>query len=298
MALTQYCPFAQYEQFSEALAEAAIRQQEDIRDVFESLATIVSDYANAANQTWPFVDLPKFEAHAKRALKIAGTEVCTFFPKVTKENSQAWFNYTNRNYKRTVKEAHMIDNGNLSDLHEDGYKPFFSVATEEGFIEDIDRDHYFPMWQFSPPMFTYGAINWNVISLPEFACVFQAVESLKYESLISEVRPYVTAGLSSSYEEHAAMHSEVDRSSTDFPHSFVFTPIHLDSEDPNSPLVGMLGSAIAWDFSLRNLLPDGVVGIIAVLDNSCSQKFTYEINGKYSPQKFHSPASLVAHARH
>ncbi|CAJ1935354.1 unnamed protein product [Cylindrotheca closterium] len=268
-----------YDQFSDALSEAAIRQQEDIREGFQTLATIISDYADASNQIWPFVDLPKFEAYAEHVLKIAGTEVCTLLPLVTRENKEAYLNYTDNNYERIVAEAHMIENGNLDDLNPVGYKSFLTVGTANGFVEDIDRDFYHPMWHFSPPMFTYGALNWNAISVPDYASVFEAVKILKHEPLISKVRPYVTAGLSLSNAEHAAMHSEIEGSSTDFPHSFVFTPVHLESEDTNSPIVAIIGSAMGWDFSLQNLLPEGVVGINAILKNSCGQSFAYEING-------------------
>jgi hypothetical protein len=156
-------------------------------------------------------------------------------------------------------------------LQEVGYKPFISRGTKEGFVEDIDRHFYHPMWHFSPPMFTYGAIGWNSASTPDYSDAFEAINTLKYESVVTRVRPYVTAGLSLSSEEHAKMHSEIEGSSTDFPHSFVFTPIHLDSEDSNSPIVAMLGFPIAWDFALLHLLPEGVVGISAVLSNTCNQ---------------------------
>lgn len=226
--------------------------------------------------------IPRFEAYAEDILSISGTEVVAFFPKVTSENKQAYLDFIGSQYESAVKEAHMIETGTLDDLKEVGYKSFFSVGTKEGFVEDIDREFYHPMWHFSPPMFTYGAINWNGDSTPDYHSVFEAINTLKYESLVSKVRPYVTAGLALSYEEHAQMHSEIEGSSTDFPHSFVFTPVHLDSQDSNTPLVALLGSPMAWDFSLQNLLPEGVVGIYAILSNTCNQTFTYEISGKFS----------------
>jgi hypothetical protein len=273
---------SQYDQFSDALSEAAIRQQKDIREGIRTFATIISDHAASTNKTWPFVDLPKFEAYAEHILKIAGTEACAMFPIVTRKNKEAYLNYTGNNYERVVAEAHMIGNGHLNDLNPVGYKSFFTVGTAKGFVEDIDRDFYHPMWHFSPPMFTYGAVNWNAVSVPDYASVFEALKILRNEPLISKVRPYATAGLSLSNAEHAAMHSEIEGSSTDFPHSFVFTPIHLKSEDRNSPIVAAIGSPMGWDFSFQNLLPEGVIGISAILKNSCNQSFTYEINGTYT----------------
>ena len=42
----------QYDQFSEALAEAAIRQQEGIRDAYRTLSLVISNHAVETNQTW------------------------------------------------------------------------------------------------------------------------------------------------------------------------------------------------------------------------------------------------------
>jgi hypothetical protein len=44
-------------------------------------------------------------------------------------------------------------------------------------------------------------------------------------------------------------------------------------------LLGVLGVVFAWERFLTNALPDGVIGITAVLENSCGQAFTYQIDG-------------------
>jgi hypothetical protein len=276
----------QYDQFSEALSDAAIRQQHDIRDAQRTFSEVISDQAAETNQTWPFVALPNFESLGKNFHKIAGIEIFSLFPTVTRANTEAWLNYTDKQHAHMVKESHMLKYKTLDNLNEVGYKSFIQRISSNGeFIQDIDREIYHPMWQFSPPMFTYGAMNWNIASLPDLASVFDAVKVLKYESLASGVRPYATSSLAFSNEDHARLHSKIEGSSTDFPHSFFYTPVHLDSQDFNSPIVAIFGVAMAWDFSLRNLLPDGVIGIHAVLKNSCNQSFTYEINGKLSQSK-------------
>ncbi|CAJ1936918.1 unnamed protein product, partial [Cylindrotheca closterium] len=268
-----------YDQFSEALSDAAIRQQDDIRDACRTFSTVISDQAAETNQTWPFVALPNFESLAVNFRKISGTEIFTLFPTVTRANTDAWLNYADQQHVPMVKQSHMLKYKTLDNLKEVGYKSYFQRASPNGFVPDIDRDVYHPTWQFSPPMFSYGALNWNVFSLPDLGAVFDAVKVLKNESLVSGVRPYAAASLSFTDEEHARMHSEIEGSSTEFPHSFIYTPVHLDSQDSNSPIVAAIGAAMAWDFSLRTLLPAGVVGIQAVIKNSCNQSFTYEISG-------------------
>ncbi|CAJ1930877.1 unnamed protein product [Cylindrotheca closterium] len=268
-----------YDQFSEALSDAAIRQQDDIRDACHTFSKVISDQAAETDQTWPFVALQNFESLGEDFHKIAGTEIFTLFPTVTREKTEDWLNYTDKEHAPMVRHSHMLKYKNMDNLNEVGYKSYIQSASPTGMIPDIDRDVYHPMWQFSPPMFTYGAINWNILSLPDLASVFDAVKVLKNESLVSPVRPYATASMAFTDEEHARMHSEIEGSSTEFPHSFMYTPVHLDSQDSNSPIVAIFGAAMAWDFSLRSLLPAGVIGIHAVLKNSCNQSFTYEING-------------------
>jgi len=103
---------------------------------------------------------------------------------------------------------------------------------------------------------------------------------LKNESLVSPVGPYVAVPLSFTQEEHEAMHSKLIDSDSQNPHSFVYTPVHKVVGDYNSEVVAIFGTGTAWDAALRNLLPDNVVGIHAVIKNDCNQSYTYEINGK------------------
>ncbi|CAJ1930865.1 unnamed protein product [Cylindrotheca closterium] len=267
-----------YDQFTEALSDAAIRQQDDIRDASRAFSAIISDQAALTNQTWPFVALTNFESLGEDFHKISGTEIVTLLPAVTRENTEAWLNFTDKQHAPLMKHSHMLRYKTLDNMMEVGYTSYIQRATSNGLVPDIDRDVYYPLWQVSPPMFTYGAINWNAISLPDIAAMFDAVKVLKYEQLVSPVQPYAIAGLFSE-EEHARMHSAIEGSSTKFPHSFIYTPVHLDSQDFDSPIVAISSAAMAWDFSLRSLLPVGVVGIKAVIKNSCNQSFTYEING-------------------
>lgn len=133
------------DQFSTALADSSVRQQEDIREAYISFAVTLSNWvATADNVSWPFVTLPFFESYAKHALKISGTEVFAVFPLVSHSNREAWVNYTIANYEDMVKEAHMIASGNLDSLIGGGFHPYIASPSPNGFIEDIERSEYFP----------------------------------------------------------------------------------------------------------------------------------------------------------
>lgn len=107
------------------------------------------------------------------------------------------------------------------------------------------------------------------------------------QTLAAAVRPYINAiGTVMTPEEHDALHnSNSDIPTTDFPHSSFFYPVH-ESLDDDSPIVGLIAGGAAWDRSLvRNVLPENVLGIFAVIQNNCNQSFTYEIFGKVAYYK-------------
>ena len=64
------------------------------------------------------------------------------------------------------------------------------------------------------------------------------------------------------------------------PHSIFVQPVFDNLNDQYSELVGVILANVAWDRYLANLLPEGVNGIYAVLENTCGQSFTYVIRGK------------------
>jgi hypothetical protein len=50
--------------------------------------------------------------------------------------------------------------------------------------------------------------------------------------------------------------------------------------DPSSEIVATLMALVPWDSYLAAILPEGVNGLTVVLENSCGQQFTYELNGQ------------------
>jgi hypothetical protein len=115
-------------------------------------------------------------------------------------------------------------------------------------------------------------------SLPDFVEMFSAILALKNQSVVSPVRPYADAGVITE-AEHSAMHSSRANSDVSFPHSFLLTPVHQIPNDYNSKIVAYICGGFAWDFTLRNLLPDNVEGIIVEIKNTCNQSSLYELVG-------------------
>ena len=92
--------------------------------------------------------------------------------------------------------------------------------------------------------------------------------------VISEVRKFQAL----TPDVHASYHD--GDGTVSHPHSFVYAPIQqsLHQEEPRN-VVATITAAIAWDASLRNLLPEEIRGLACVIHNNCNQSFTYVIDG-------------------
>lgn len=276
-----------YDQFSRTVANAAMGQQGNIREAQATLGDAATAYAESTNATWPLFTLPKFEYYAGHARAQAGSEIATIFNFLDNKNDpgviDSFISYANETYEEWVEEGHLIEHGNLDRLNPVAYKGFLSQRGPEGFGPDrLDRDYYMSMWTFSPPPTTYGVINWVINSAPDFHRLTDALLELNgNDMLVSAVRPYIGVPLVFTHEEHAAMHSQLGNGHSDVshPHSFAYRLLHKRMGDVSSPVVGMVGVGFAWDASLRFLLPQGVDGVYAILQNTCNQTFTYELDG-------------------
>ena len=108
--------------------------------------------------------------------------------------------------------------------------------------------------------------------------MINAIFVLKNQSVASPVRPYVDSGVITP-KEHDALHSSRLNSESTFPHTFLLTPVHEVPNDFESKIVAYFGGGFAWDYVLRNLLPENVEGIVVELQNTCNQSSLYEIVG-------------------
>ena len=101
---------------------------------------------------------------------------------------------------------------------------------------------------------------------------------LQQKSITSPFLPYADTGILTK-EEHDAMHSTRLNSDSSFPHTNLLIPVYKTPNDPDSKLVAYVGGGFAWDFALRQLLPDNVGGIVVEIQNSCNESSLYELDG-------------------
>lgn len=216
-----------------------------------------------------FFSVPNFEQHAQNFLRLSRAEfigVNNIVLPSQRDNYTAW---VTANYQDFIKDAHMITYGNLDNLDQNTsmYKPFVTRRDPETrkFVPDIARDIYYVRTTQSPALSNYGSVP--SIGTAMGLLAFDGVQ----EVLISEVRPYRAL----SAEAHSKLHD--GGVGVDHRHSFLYAPMYKSLHDHT--LVGTLTAAIAWDASLRNLLPEEVSGVVCVIRNNCGQQYTYLIDG-------------------
>ena len=127
-------------------------------------------------------------------------------------------------------------------------------------------------------MSTYHNINSDSNTGPLYAGIGKAIYALKNESVFTPILPY-TRSTSTTDTEHNAMHSSRLNSDISYPHSLLSTPVYEIPNDSESKIVARLSGSFAWDYTLRNLLPNNVDGILVQLRNTCNQSSLYALVG-------------------
>ena len=155
----------------------------------------------------------------------------------------------------------------------------FKKNTDREFIPESKKECHLPFWHYSSPPSTCGFVNFNLASVLDYCDIVDPSFQLQNETLMTQVQKHsISVPTAMTEEEHSKLHGELPDSKSDHPHSMVFHPICGNVKD-HSETVGLVAGGIAWDASLQNLLPESVEGIIGIIQNTCDQTHTHEING-------------------
>ena len=100
------------------MGNAAVEQQQNIRDAFRALSHHIKIHTQTYNKMWPFVTMLGFESYGSDTLLQAGTELLNIFVQVENEDCKAYINFTTANHKAWVKESHMLQSRILDCLKE------------------------------------------------------------------------------------------------------------------------------------------------------------------------------------
>lgn len=143
---------------------------------------------------------------------------------------------------------------------------------------------YGPIWQTSPPPTNPFAINYNLFSDSNLNHIVSTLINLRERSMITGFidAEFYHAGLWTT-ATHSRFHQNESKDSIEklltVPHSFAITAIYPRLKDHSSQMVALLAAIVPWDSYFQKVLSDGVNGVYCVLESSCGEANTYEING-------------------
>ena len=85
---------------------------------------------------------------------------------------------------------------------------------------------------------------------------------------------------SAAFKSHSAAMNSTLESTSDLPHSILLFPVKNGrSKEVPGELVGVLAAVLSWDQLIASALPENDLELICVLENSCGQAYTYQMNG-------------------
>ena len=100
---------SQFDQFARALGDAEVEHQRTMRRAYRTLADAISSSAKAANATWPFYVLPRFEQYGHNVLSISKTELIIVLNHVKDEDRPLWEEWMEKRYEEDIGESYRIE---------------------------------------------------------------------------------------------------------------------------------------------------------------------------------------------
>lgn len=155
-----------------------------------------------------------------------------------------------------------------ADFSEGISNKIFTISYDGEAFVDTGSGPFTPIWMTSPSPPTHTTINFNLLSHPVF---WEAIESAvdSHDVVLSKA-----LNLDS---KHQTMNGAPTKYEND-PISAFYYPVFGDLS-PNRSIVGLLAAEVSWTHFFEKSLPSSAHGVICVVENSCSQKFTYRIDG-------------------
>jgi len=223
------------------------------------LATLLSSLAQASNQEWPFFTDADFASQAQ----LPDVDMIAVATRVSHANRAAYQNYTT-NQLEWVQEAHMQIYGNLDLFTEQGFTRAIHTVTDEFALDQVQsiKDEYFPYWLVSPPPMQYNILNVDA-------------SNKQMDALLQQGTGTILGPVS----DFTGMLTQIGNTESSSTRAAAYTAVRQDPHNAQSEIVAIMVSIFAWDTVLDDMLPTGVNGITAVLENTCNQTLTFALRG-------------------
>jgi hypothetical protein len=283
-----------YASFANTIRDSVRVHRRDMYSTMRSCSDSITGSAIATNSEFPFVTVPTFEIFGLSVRQQSGAELIVFTPKVEADELIRWEEYAiaNEGWYEESKQfaaASTESTSVLADYVPGNISTFVYDASVEanGNLSPtpIENGPFYPMWQLSPPPFTPFALKADFKTLLDFGDFLKTVDIVKEGVFGQAFDERTDLGESVlNQADHAAFHAQFatsDKESSAFerPHAFFFQPVFREAYNDTSEIVGTVNALVPIDRYFANLLPDGVKGITAVLQNTCGRLYTYYLVG-------------------
>eukprot|EP00934_Nitzschia_sp_Nitz4_P006771 Nitzschia sp. Nitz4//scaffold112_size70979//18031//21628//NITZ4_005896-RA/size70979-processed-gene-0.34-mRNA-1//1//CDS//3329533247//6761//frame0 len=255
----------------------------------DAFAVSCVSLAEATNMTWPFVTIPNSAVRLAKVLSVARSTFIAVAPLVKNEHREAWDEYSVANGPSWVE-------GNI-DI-QTSYEKYTGTTPTNYTVSGMwnaegpvlgNNSYYFPLWQkyptpdISSPPFNMDLASSSNTFVPSAVNFYDIVKT--GNAHLSDIGT-PDAGLSSFFAGAVG-----DAFNTSEPFMEIYYPIFSEAVDSvsvvegggvSSEMLGVVFLVFHWPNVMHDLLPDGVNGVILVVQTSCGSSFSYEINGPHS----------------
>jgi len=270
----------------------------------DAFVASITSLAAATNQQWPFVVVPDFAIRAEKIRSLVNAVYVSTYNVVQPNERGEWERFTAKHGESMVNESiaaieafngadwPIVWNYTLWDVIH-SYDEFEKENPGEFGIDS--KGPWLPMWQTQPTISYEPPYNWDLSSSPSGA----SMNTTACRKLMDTHKVTITDAYLISHPDDVERY-ENDKDEVEWirnyllddeepmePISDIFYPILEDAnrlikvgnETDETDVVGIFSIAIYWRDTIKNILPYGSNGVIAVFENPCNPTFTYQING-------------------
>ncbi|CAB9510360.1 Receptor-type guanylate cyclase gcy [Seminavis robusta] len=242
------------------IAEGTLFQAKTIMSSMETLADTITIYAEASQDNWPFLVVPESGRRALRTRVDAKLDLVGFSPIVANNETTEWTVFSS--YELEDVTAHSIP-----------YIYRLDDNNNDQVIPDTTSNQMLPVWQTSPTPYNTSLINYNLISAPKYGALFADMMETQHTAISAIYSDYDLDTF-----KNQQFFDPSDFNST-IPRSVIVMPVYNSFLLEQRSIVGVVHGVLPWDRFLTGILPEGVNGIIAVIRNTCGDRYSFLLNG-------------------
>ncbi|CAJ1951428.1 unnamed protein product [Cylindrotheca closterium] len=267
-----------FERDFEGLVDKLVISFESVaKQRFGAIEIFVSGVTVTANQTWPFVTPQEYTRRATAVHEMAALLYSIMLVRVTDDQRTEWEEYTAANQDWKREGMAFLMSMDPADIVAAPMSPTImdKDTTHDVRVIDAGPGPYFVSWMTNP-------VNNGTATNDNFYRDSEHRANMDY--VIANKRP--AFGPSFDYVDPATPKDDrynIYRAASDLeyqgdPTAVVQFPIY-DTLGRGRSVVAIFFTIVYWRTYFDGLLPNGADGIYVILENTCGQQYTYQVDG-------------------